>query len=91
MRDRRKTSEDGNGNSRLELSVAYHDCLQLYTEQQDVMFFTGTTKTELRNSVGLGLKVTKLPEGIPERIHFDDMWSLSQQPFIEEINRTFTR
>ena len=46
MRDRRKTSEDGNGNSRLELSVAYHDCLQLYTEQEDVMFFTGTTKIE---------------------------------------------
>ena len=28
------------------LLVAYHDCLQLYTEQYDVMFFTGTTKTE---------------------------------------------
>ena len=34
--------------------LTYHDCLQLYTEQQDVMFFTKTTKTEQRNSVGLG-------------------------------------
>ena len=77
------------GISRVELSrLLLYNCT---TEQKNAMFFTRTSNGQRkRNSMGLGQKITKLPEGITERIHFNDISSLSQQPFVAEINHTLT-
>ena len=64
------------GISRVELSrLLLYNCT---TEQKNAMFFTRTSNGQRkRNSMGLGRKITKLPEGITERIHFNDISSLS--------------
>ena len=77
------------GISRVELSrLLLYNCT---TEQKNAMFFTRTSNGQRkRNSMGLGQKITKLPEGITERIHFNDISSLSQQPYVAEINHKLT-
>ena len=64
------------GISRLELSrLLLYNCT---TEQKNAMFFTRTSNGQRkRNSIGVGLKITKIPEGSTERIHFNDISSLS--------------
>ena len=77
------------GISRLELSrLLLYNCT---TEQKNAMFFTRTSNGQRkRNSIGVGLKITKIPEGSTERIHFNDISSLSQQPYVAEINHMLT-
>ena len=64
------------GISRLQLPrLLLYNCT---TELKNAMFFTRTSNGQRkRNSMELGWKITKLPEGITERIHFNDISSLS--------------
>ena len=57
--------------------------------QKDLEDGNGNIKTRVISPITVH-QITKRPEGITERIHFNDISSLLQQPFVAEINHTLT-
>ena len=57
--------------------------------QKDLEDGNGNIKTRVTLPITVH-QITKRPEGITERIHFNDISSLLQQPFVAEINHTLT-